>query len=314
MREVFNKKGFRRFLVWIIILGIISIFLYGWFSFFSRTGVLGIENIDKADLKRTEYDSEGIMVGARAFELEGNKEVCWLMIHGYAATPDVMKEISGIVNAEFGDYIKVIRLKGHGEVPSKILNLDLYDWHEQVEKEFFELEKECGSINVVGSSYGGALSLKLAEEHELGNVYVANPYLRNYYKKWMILPTEFYIEKFADWIVFITKNKAAQINDPVALEKHLMYISMPLQPVKNSIPFVKEVKKDLNRITENIVTFHSYNDVVADYVASEWIFEDASSEIKEKVLFTESNHVLLVDYDKQEVFNKIVSFEKENRK
>lgn len=42
-------------------------------------------------------------------------------------------------------------------------------------------------------------------------------------------------------------------------------------------------------------------------------YKGVSTEITEMKIFRKSNHVLLLDYDREEVINNIIGFEKNNR-
>jgi len=149
-----NKK-ILLFIVFLV--SILLIFLY------VRTGFLQTDKLDERDLLRWERSESGVIIDAETFEVVGNKEYCWLMIHSYKSTPDEMRMLAAEVSATFGDYVYAPRLLGHGTVPSDMKPLSFADWIPQVEEIYDDLDRECRNINVVGSSIGGALSLHLAE-------------------------------------------------------------------------------------------------------------------------------------------------------
>lgn len=96
-----NKKSFIVILIFIFI-G----FLY-W-----KTGFLQKNKIDEIDLKRWQYDEDGIIVGAKEFTLDGKNDTCWYLIHGYSSTPNEMRELANVVFSEFGETVVATRLKG----------------------------------------------------------------------------------------------------------------------------------------------------------------------------------------------------------
>jgi len=292
---------------------IAAVILIAFVVLYWRSGIFQEDKIDLRDLKVWERDADGIVVGAKEFVVEGNKETCWLMIHGFTASPNEMIELSERINSEFGDYVYAMRLKGHGEVPSKIIDLSLEDWYEQVDEEFENLNSKCENVNIVGFSFGGALATRLAEEKKLKNVYLLAPYVYARYKVIRIFKLETYLDLFAEMIGYSKKTKLAQINDPEGLKSYISYWNFPVVPVLKSQLFLIDLVKDLNKIDEPILIQHSKNDDTADILSSRIIFETIISEDKEFVIFERSNHVLLFDYDKEEVINNIIEFESERR-
>ena len=295
----------------LFIIFIISVIFFLFLIF--KTGLIFKGQIDKRDLSYWNYNEKGVIVGAEGFEIQGNKETCWLLIHSYSSTPIEMKEVSEIINHEFGDFVFVLRLEGHGEVPSHITNLSLNGWYKQVEKDFDLLKSECDNVNVVGNSFGGALTLKLAEQKDLKNVYLSNAYIKPRDKWFYGMPLRFYINYFSDYLIYIEKLKVGQINDPEGLKKHIAYRNFPMQPVKNSFEFLDIGINETWKVTEPILILHSPNDITADYDIMNEIIEDVSSDVKELKKFPKSNHILLLDYDKEEVIKSIIEFERENR-
>ena len=305
-RKFFKTK--KAFSILIPIFFILTFFLYAYF----KTGFFYPDRIDVEDLKIWEYEN-GLIKGASEFSLEGNKETCWLLIHGYASTPKDMDELAASINEEFNEFVTVPRLKGHGEVPSKMLDLTIDDWYVQMEKELENLKQQCNQVNVAGLSMGGTIALKLAENHEFNNLYLISPYLRLRYKLWNIVSKEMYINLFADLFIYKRKANVAQINSPQGIREHISYLSVPLVTIKNSFSQIDEIIVNLEKVDNNILIQHAVNDDTIDVDSSKLVYDKISSQNKELITFTRSNHVILRDYDKQEVINNIISFEKQTR-
>lgn len=67
----------------------------------------------------------------------------------------------------------------------------MVDWYEQISDEFDVLSKQCKKVNLVGFSFGGALSVRLAENKQVNNTYLLSPYLFSTYKYYMVLRPKF---------------------------------------------------------------------------------------------------------------------------
>lgn len=303
------KKSLR-----IIIFILVLLFVIFYWLIYSKTGFLQTSKIDNRDLRYWQFDDNKIILNAKEFTLKGSENFCWILVHGYTSTPDEMREIAGRIYLDLNETIFVTRLEGHGEVPSKILNLTLYDWYEQVSKEYDLLDEKCENINLMGFSFGGTLVTKLAENKDVNNVYLLSPYIFAKFNWYNIFKLETYLEVFSDILVYTNKGKIAQINSEEGLKKHIAYWSMPLLPVKNSKMFFEEVKNDLDKINAPVLLQQSKNDKTSDVKSSIYIYNNINSTNKKLVIFEKSNHVIMEDYDKEEVIENILNFERETRR
>ncbi|MBU1557592.1 hypothetical protein KKC45_01375, partial [Patescibacteria group bacterium] len=276
---------------------------------FYRTGFLQAGSIDEKDLIEWQRGEDGIILGQESFELDGNKNYCWLLIHSYVSTPDEMRGLAEAINSEFGDFVLVPRLEGHSELPSHILNLSLNEWYEQVKQEYLELHKDCQNINVAGSSFGGTLTLKLAEEFDLHSVYAIDAFLKMPYNFLYILKPETSMKFLSSNLHYLKKLKTASIFDPKGSEEHVAYWNMPFSPVVNSEEFIKEVVTNLNKIEEPLFIAHSEKDSVSSFLSAQLIFDQVSSLNKKLLPLVDSDHLLLRDYDKNLVVENIINFE-----
>jgi carboxylesterase len=290
-----------------IICGVILLFIF--MILILKTGAFLSKNIDKRDLAFWEYNENGFIEGTDEFYLEGKKDICWLMIHGYTSTPRDMEYIAKEINNEFSDYVFVPRLKGHSRVPSGLFNLSLDDWYSQIEESFDNLSSQCGRVNIVGFSLGGSISIKLSEEKNISRTYLISPFVKIKHHWYYVFSPKNYLNLFGDFLIYFKKSKVSYINDPKGLEDYIAYWNFPLLPVKNSLDFLEEMKSMLFKIENPILIQHSKGDFVCDFKGGEFVYEKVSSVNKEIILFEKSNHVLLVDYDKEEVISNIIKFE-----
>jgi len=290
---------------------VLSFILIAFLNF--RTGVFGINKLDEKDSEFWIRDENNLVLKSEEIIFNGSKETCWLMIHGYSSGPYDLKNLGEEINKNFSDYVYIPRLKGHGEIPSHLLNLTLDDWYLQIENNFDSLSKNCSKINLVGFSFGGAIATRLAENKKVKNVYLISPYFfpkRNFIK---IFDYSSYINYFANRFVYVHKLKIAQINSDELLDEYFSYWNFVLLPVKNSKKFLEDTFNDAEKIDSNILIQHSKKDDTADILGSEILFNKISSQVKEIIEFEKSNHVILFDYERQEVISNIIDFEKNHR-
>ena len=275
---------------------------------FHFAGFLQAKQIDDRDKAYWNY-SDGKIIDSDPFTLQGDDN-CWLLIHSYVSTPDEMRPLATSINTELNHTVKAILLKGHGTYPSDIVELSIHDWYEQAEQELIQLQKDCTNVNVLGSSLGGTIVTKLAEEHNFNKVVLVNPYLKLSHKPQYLFELEFYIRWFSDILLYDKKVKLIQVNDPVGLENHIAYWNMPFQPIKNSLDEIENIRNNVDKINEPILVLHSHNDVTAEPACAQALYDLSSSQIKELKWYDDSSHILLADYNRTQVINDIIEFGK----
>ncbi len=275
----------------------------------TRTGFLHPKHIDNADAAHWIRDENGVIAGNDRFTLQGNTKHCWLAIHSFAATPDEMRKLAEQIHHDHGDTVAVPRLSGHATLPSELQVYTMHDWYLQIENEYHTLAAACDEVSVVGSSIGGALALRLAEDHDLHAVYAINPYLYRTPQRWYYLaPVEWYMEQLEPVLHFIRRREVAQISDPAGLAAHTAYYYLPVRPMIASREFFATTEARLSEITEPTLILHSTKDPVSDYLTATTITKNISTSRVQLVTFSESEHILLRDYDQDAVIQAILDF------
>jgi carboxylesterase len=302
-----NLMRYRRLLVTISAVFVCTLLL-ATTLLLSLTGFLRPGKIDDTDTTAWTRDTDGVIRGHDTFTLEGTTDHCWLLIHSFAATPDEMRDLATRIYEDFGDTVVAPRLAGHATLPSDLQTRTMNDWYAQVEAEYRRLSTTCNHVSVVGSSIGGALALRLAEDHELAAVYAINPYLYHTPQHWYYLaPVEWYMEQFEPVLHYLRRRKVAQIADPAGLAAHVAYYHLPVRPMTNSREFFATTEARLSAIAEPLLVLHSIHDPVSDYQTATTIYEQARSTEKTLHAFDQSGHILLRDYDQTTVIATIMT-------
>ena len=272
-------------------------------SLYKKYGMQRTSQLDDRDIEHWQY-LNGVIVGAEEINIQGSKEECWLLIHGYIASPDEFSELADKIHNETGDTVRAIRLTGHGEVPSKVIGKNIYDWYLEADKAYLDMAKTCGQVNLVGQSMGGAIVLRIAEERDTGNIYVLSPWIYLYPKataEWKL--------KLFGWIAnYKIKPTSGKVNDPEMQGKHIGYLNMPLDPVLDSLKLIKETRKRLSEIDEPILVQQSTGDTTTDIKGAILLYDEVSSTVKDSKIYERSNHLLLEDYDREKVMEEILKF------
>tara|TARA_Y100000034_G_C6806991_1_gene362429 strand:- start:46 stop:819 length:774 start_codon:yes stop_codon:yes gene_type:complete len=251
-RKIQNKRK-------IIISIIFLIIIIGFASAYSKTGIFQKSEIDSRDLATWNYNEKGEILDTNEFAKLGQRDKCWILIHSYTATPQEMAQLSESINAEFDDLVHAVKLSGHGEIPSNLLDKNLDIWYSQVERRFDSFDSVCSEINVVGSSFGSVLALRLAQERNVSNLYILNPFLGKSYEPHKIFPFKTRTKLYSDFFVYKKKDIVGEINFPAGREHHIAYLNMPYAPIKNSLDFIDLTISDLNKVKNSIFIAYSEN-------------------------------------------------------
>ena len=105
----------------------------------------------------------GVLPGAEPFEADGGR-VGVVLSHGFTGTPQSLRPWAEHLAAA-GLTVSLPRLPGHGTRWQDLAATRWEDWYGEVERAFTRLRSRCDEVFAGGLSMGGALVLRLAEEH-----------------------------------------------------------------------------------------------------------------------------------------------------
>tara|TARA_Y100000310_G_scaffold287892_1_gene313091 strand:+ start:2809 stop:3696 length:888 start_codon:yes stop_codon:yes gene_type:complete len=262
-------------------------------------GFLQGNQIDDKDNRYWEYEN-GVNVEVNPIVLEGTSGECWVLVHGYTATPDVFQELADEIHNTFNDSVYAPLLLGHGMVPSELLKYSMDDWYEQIEN--LALEKKC--THFVGSSMMSSLVLKYSEEYTTEKIVLLSMYTDVHMQtaldrfKFGIIPT---LGKYKK------KTTLGSIIDSQGLEDHISTWVAPLQPVVDyEKDFFPRVMDNLDEINGDVLFIHARNDTVVDMDSARMVFDSIS--VSKEFIIVDGEHVMLRDFDKGNVIQHIIDF------
>lgn len=250
-----------------------------------------------------DHDLSVIMPGAEPFFFEAGDSGC-LLIHGISGSPQVFRAMGEKLAAQ-GISALGVRLKGHATKVEDMHSCSYQDWVESAEQELVRLGEKCSKLFCVGLSMGGVISLRLARLHPQkvnGLVTICSPYLLRELKFKAIPVAKYFLKQIA------TGPKS--INDPEAIEINYSHHSLPA--VHQLIKLTAVVRADLPQIKQPALIFGAKDDQVVDQRDPGLIYEQIGSEKKELFWLEHSQHVAPLDYDKDLILDKIVSFVQSN--
>lgn len=238
--------------------------------------------------------------GAQAYAHDGSTEIGVLLSHGFTGSPFSMRPWADQLVAQ-GYSVRVPLLPGHGTRWQDMNRTGWPDWYGTVSESFAELRERCDQVFVFGLSMGGALCLRLAEEHgdAVAGVVLVNPSI-------MTLRKEI---RFVGMLSKIVPS-VPPISDDIALAgvSEYAYPRTPLRAMASLTKFWALVRRDLAKVDQPLLVLHSAVDHVVEPENSHEILRGVSSTDATEVVLENSFHVATLDHDAQLIFDSSVDF------
>ncbi|NQU02842.1 MAG: alpha/beta fold hydrolase [Syntrophaceae bacterium] len=267
----------------------------------SDTPSLG-EEIDS--LRKTWHD--GVVPEAVPIIYEGGTSAV-LLLHGFTSSPWEFRTLAAALH-ERGLTVYAPLLPGHGTDPDDLRKTTAQEWIDAAVDAYDELSKNGTSISVAGFSMGATLAMYLAATRKVERLLLLAPFVRIYRPPNAWISPELKIRTVGHLAGYYRKTRIGGINDLSKLRDHFAYYNVPFRALRQALKNVRRVRKLLKEITAPTLILHSKNDETVDWKGSQEIINSISSHSKRVVWFERSNHILTLDYDREEVLRYSVEF------
>lgn len=242
----------------------------------------------------------------KPYKFKGSSNIGCLLIHGFTSTPAEMYPLAECLKNE-GYTVHTVLLSGHGTEYNDLLNVSYIDWYNDVEKAYEELLYECEEVVVIGHSMGGLLALMLASNYHIEKLICLACALKpnNRWVKYTGILK--YIKKYTGW------NNSSNENEE-GKEYKLHYKTFPVHAVHQLYLASRAANSCLKGVKADTLIIQDKNDSQVKKEAAEIIYSSISSEEKDLIWIDEATHSLTVGPKKEEVFERVLSFIKNNKK
>jgi carboxylesterase len=246
-----------------------------------------------------------ILEGAEAFSL-GEGPVGALLVHGFTGSPQGLRGL-GAHLAERGIAVTAPRLPGHGTTWQDLNTRTADEWVESVETAFHAMAAEKDEVFLVGLSFGGGLVLDLAARYpdEVSGIVTLAGMVETKDPRRHLAPV---IRKVLKSLPGVGND----IADPQG--KEIAYDRLPTSAAYHMLGFLKRAKLGLGAVTAPILVLHGRNDHTVLPFNAEVIHSSVGSTDKELVWLERSFHVITLDHDRDEVFDRTYRFIVEHSK
>ena len=225
------------------------------------------------------------------------------IIHGFSNSTYETRDLAEYLGNQ-GFYTHAINLPGHGTTPEDCNRVKFTDWIEYTEKGVAEMSSRCNNVYVIGISMGSVLALHLSSIFPLNAAVYASTVLKfkDYFSTRILTPI------FHRLVPFREKRKSYP-KDVRDKYNYFGYQVWPLSAVNEMRKLTNQVKKSLPIVKCPALVIHSSVDMLSIPENISMVYDNISSEIKEKLIVTQASHNLFVPNPDQDlIFKKITSF------
>ena len=230
----------------------------------------------------------------------GRGETGILLLHGFTGTPADMRDLA-LCLADAGFRVANVRLAGHAAGEEALAATRWPDWWESVLTAYLSLRSECRRVLVCGLSIGGTLALKLCAQYPVaGAMMLATPLFLN----GALLP----LVPLLSLVVRFRPHGPPSVLDPEARALQPDVGRTPLSSLASSCALMRHVNDLLPQVTCPLLLVYSRCDHVVPFANMNHIATRVGSRNVRTHVLTRSDHVITVDYDREEVRKRVLEF------
>ncbi len=252
-------------------------------------------------------------------ENKSNKAI--IFIHGFPSSPASYHWVSKEAFKDDYDVFAPL-LPGFGTTLEEFKDTYFTQWFNYICKYYENIRKNYKNVYLVGMSMGGAIVLKLNEKYDNSKlapnasctiaapITLHSPFIGIF--NFTVYLTRL-INIFTPYINAKIHKGLQEKND--GNEKWMGYTGIYVRQGISLLNALKFIKKDLNKINKPILLIHNKTDKTVSYKNLKYIYNNISSNRKEKILvnmskkYTHNRHILLTyDSTQQETWDNINKF------
>jgi len=237
----------------------------------------------------------------------GDGDAGVLLFHGLHGTPRNFQAIMTSLE-ERGIHYYAPMLGGYRVGPAAGLSFDARRFAADAERAYKLLSKRCKRIVVAGHSFGSLQATDVASRYPVAGLVVVSPAYR-ITQRWYLPPSlEAWVKSLSPVMPLLPKFSPARMNDPSGLENYSGFMTFSLQSVSALIDYSDAVLARADKVQAPVLGLITTGDEVIDIPSARAGVKSLGSTEKRIVGYTRSNHMILLDYDRRDANEKVLSF------
>jgi len=263
------------------------------------------------DESRSRDPETGVLSGAAAYEAgPDDADAAVVLVHGFIGATNNFGELPERLAAA-GHRVYALRLPGHGTTPFDLEETDPAEMLNHVIAKTREAGEAHEHVFLVGHSMGGALSLLTSTIVPVDGLVLAAPHFKTTHRWWYLLPPETWANSVGQALRMVYKTDAyIQVNRQEAKDDIVSYRYVPTSGGLAAMDFAEKARHPatLKMVTCPVLLLHARDDSAASPDAAKKAFEKFGSEDGEFVWLDRSDHHVFWDYDREQVYQRILEF------
>ncbi len=242
-----------------------------------------------------------------------------LLFHGMTGSPFEMKKIARALHkAGFDVFCEC--LCGHGTSPININCVTWQDWVNQADQKFKELKERYENVYLAGLCMGAVLALAISIKHPNAVAGIISLSTTLFLDGWTIPFYNFLMPVGLNTIVryhytfperepYGVKNEAIRRKIATLQQRNTVALdNYPLSCVYELLKMSKYVRKNLSKVIAPILIIHAKEDDLTSVKSAKLVYAKVTSKNKELIILNESYHLIVLDNEKDFVFEKSIDF------
>lgn len=241
-----------------------------------------------------------------------------LLFHGMTGSPFEMKKL-GRALYEAGLDVYCYCLPGHGTSPISIKTVRWEDWYQESTSHYRDLTKKYEEVYLGGLCMGAVLALAIASEYKdvTGILALSTTlFLDGWTIPWynFLMPMGLhtilrYYYSFPEREPYGLKNEALRKKVAALQKKNTVALdNYPMSCIYELLKMSKVAQKNMEKVKSPVLLMHAKEDDLTSPKSADFVYKNISSSIREYVELEDSYHLVVMDNEREFVFNKCIEF------
>jgi carboxylesterase len=249
------------------------------------------------------------MLENKPFLLPGSSTHACLLLHGLGGGVYEMQWLGQHLNG-LGLTVQSVLYPGHDTPSKKMPRSQWQDWYAHILETYLTLSKTYEQVSLVGFSTGCLLGLNLAMQQPTFKLVMMAPYFGLKYEWYYGLPLKVYINTLG-YVIRDLPRLRLPISDPSTeklARKAAFFSTFNLDAVRSAIELMGLVQPKLSSIQNPMLIVQSRKDTVVNPASASMLYEQISSTDKQIFWLKDSDHVITLDKERNDVFRAVGKF------
>ncbi|MDS3862048.1 alpha/beta hydrolase [Thermosynechococcaceae cyanobacterium BACA0444] len=232
-----------------------------------------------------------------------------LMLHGLGAGTYELQILAEHLHQQ-GNTLKAILYPGHDQPQANMPNSTWQQWYKAVERAYLELKATYSEVDVIGFSTGCPLGLYLASQHPIRKLVCLCPYLSLKQPWYSPVPLESLIKSVGLFLPQVPRLDLP-FRDPTLkaqVNRVKFYRTFNLVAVRSAMELIETVKPLIPEITVPTLIIQARHDTIVNPEGAVYLYEALGSGIKKLAWCENSDHIITLDYDRDQVAAEVTAF------